>query len=80
MVEIFGIDKSGVSKHLKNVFESGELEEGAVVAKIATTAPDGKTYNIEHYSLDAILSVGYAQILEKRFSFAGGHQRSSANT
>lgn len=59
MAELFGIDKSGVSRHLKNIFDSGELKRDAVVAEIATTAKDGKTYQIEHYNLDAIISVGY---------------------
>ncbi len=59
MAEIFDIDDSGISKHLKNIFESGELHKIAVVAKIATTGSDGKTYNVEHYNLDAIISVGY---------------------
>lgn len=59
MSEIFDIDKSGVSRHLKNIFETGELIENSVVAKIATTGADGKTYNVEHYNLDAVISVGY---------------------
>lgn len=59
MAELFQIDKSGVSRHLKNIFESGELARDSVVAKIATTAADGKTYQVEYYSLDAIISAGY---------------------
>lgn len=59
MAELFDVDKSGVSRHLKNIFESKELEKLAVVAKFATTARDGKTYQVEHYNLDAIISVGY---------------------
>ena len=59
MAELFGVDKSGISRHLKNVFESGELSRDAVVAKFATTAADGKTYQVEHFNLDAIISVGY---------------------
>ncbi len=59
MADLFAIDKSGISRHLKNVFESGELERSAVVAKFATTASDGKTYQVEHFNLDAIISVGY---------------------
>jgi hypothetical protein len=59
MAELFGRDKSVVSRHLRNVFLSGELEREAVVAKTATTAVDGKTYQIEYFNLDAILSVGY---------------------
>ncbi len=56
---VFGRDKSVVSRHLKNIFVEGELDRAAVVAKIATTATDGKTYQVEYYNLDAIISVGY---------------------
>lgn len=65
MAELFGIDKSGISRHLTNIFETGELEEQLVVAKIATPNPHGKTTeNIQYsptnyYNLDAIISVGY---------------------
>ncbi len=59
MATLFGVDKSGISRHLKNVFESGELDRNSVVAKFATTAADGKTYQVEHFNLDAIISVGY---------------------
>ena len=56
---LFGRDKSVISRHLKNVFIEDELDKNSVVAKIATTATDGKTYQVEYYNLDAILSVGY---------------------
>lgn len=59
MAELFGRDKSVISRHLRNVFQSGELERGSVVAKNATTATDGKTYQVEFFNLDAIISVGY---------------------
>jgi hypothetical protein len=59
MAEVFDRDKSVVSRHLRNVFGSGELEREAVVAKHATTAVDGKTYQVEYFNLDAIISVGY---------------------
>ena len=59
MAELFGRDKSVISRHLKNVFESEELNRDSVVAKIATTADDGKVYQVDYYNLDAILSVGY---------------------
>ena len=59
MSELFGVDKSGISRHLKNIFETGELTRDSVVAFFATTAADGKTYNVEHFNLDAIISVGY---------------------
>ena len=56
---VFGRDKSVISRHLKNIFKETELNRNSVVAKIATTAADGKTYQVEYYNLDAILSVGY---------------------
>ncbi len=59
MAELFGRDKSVISRHLRGVFLSGELAREAVVAKHATTAADGKTYQVEYFSLDAIISVGY---------------------
>jgi len=57
--ELFGVDRTVITKHLKNIFESKELEENSVCAKIAHTANDGKKYNTKFYNLDAILSVGY---------------------
>lgn len=59
IAEVFGRDKSVISRHLKNIFEEGELRKNSVVAKNATTAADGKTYQVDFYNLDAILSVGY---------------------
>ena len=59
MADLFGRDKSVISRHLRTVFATGELEREAVVAKNATTAADGKTYQVEYFNLDAILSVGY---------------------
>ncbi len=65
MADLFGVDKSSISKHLKNIFAEGELSEEVVVAKIATTtqhgALDGKTQtrDVFFYNLDAIISVGY---------------------
>jgi prophage maintenance system killer protein len=59
LAELFGRDKSVVSRHLKNIFDTNELQRYAVVAKNATTAADGKTYQVEYYNLDAIISVGY---------------------
>ena len=59
MAEVFARDKSVISRHLRNIFREGELLREAVVAKNATTAADGKTYQVEYYNLDAILSVGY---------------------
>lgn len=59
IAELFGKDKSTISRHLKNIFGEGELDKNSVVANIATTAADGKTYRTDFYSLDAILAVGY---------------------
>ena len=65
MAELFGIDKSGISRHLKSIFESGELSEEKVVAKNATTSQHGaivgktQTTESKYYNLDAIISVGY---------------------
>lgn len=56
---LFGRDKSVISRHLKNIFKEGELERKSVVAKNATTAADGKIYQVEYFNLDVILSVGY---------------------
>jgi len=59
IAELFDRDKSVISRHLNNIFKSGELQRNSVVAKNATTAADGKTYQVEYYNLDAIISVGY---------------------
>ena len=59
MAELFGVQKAAVSKHLKNIFESGELQENAVVSKMETTAADGKNYLTAFYSLDVIIAVVY---------------------
>ncbi|MEG1107886.1 MAG: virulence RhuM family protein [Oscillospiraceae bacterium] len=59
IAELFQRDKSTISRHLKNVFSEGELDRNAVVANFATTAADGKLYQVDHYNLDVIISVGY---------------------
>ena len=59
IAQLFGRDKSGISRHIKNIFHSGELDENSVVAIFATTANDGKTYQVEYFNLDMILSIGY---------------------
>ncbi|MDX2226041.1 MAG: virulence RhuM family protein [Verrucomicrobiae bacterium] len=59
MAELFQRDKSVISRHIKNIFEEGELMRDSVVAESATTAADGKTYQVEYYNLDVIISVGY---------------------
>jgi prophage maintenance system killer protein len=57
--DLFERDKSVISRHLRNIFEEKELNKDSVVAKYATTASDGKIYNVEYFNLDAIISVGY---------------------
>ena len=59
MAELFQRNKFTISRHIKNVFESGELKPDSVVAKNATTAYDDKIYNVAYYNLDMIISVGY---------------------
>lgn len=59
LAELFGRDIKTIGKHIGNVFKEGELSKLAVVANFATTAADGKTYQVEHYNLDVIISVGY---------------------
>lgn len=56
---LFDRDYKTISKHIGNVFKEGELQEKSVVANFATTAEDGKTYQVKHYNLDVIISVGY---------------------
>ncbi len=59
MSHLFGRERSVVTKHIRNVFREGELDASAVCAKFAHTAADGKTYQVDHYNLDVIISVGY---------------------
>lgn len=59
LAELFQRDKSTISRHIRNVFAEGELTEGACVADFATHLPDGRTYQVTHYNLDVIISVGY---------------------
>ena len=55
---LFDRDYKTISKHIRNIFREGELEENSVVAKFATTAADGKTYQVDYYNLDVIISIG----------------------
>ena len=57
--ELFKRDKSVISRHAKNIFNTEELNKKSVVAKFATTASDGKVYQVDYYNLDLIISVGY---------------------
>ena len=59
MTGLFDRDKSVISRHISNVFKEGELDRSSVVAKNATTAADGKTYQVDYFNLDVIISVGY---------------------
>ncbi len=75
MSELFGVDKSGISRHLKNIFSTGELDEEVVVAKIATTTQHGaikgktQTSETKYYNLDVIISVGYRVNSKKATQF-----------
>ena len=59
MAALFERDKSTISRHIKNIFTEGELVRNSVVANFATTATDGKEYQVDYYNLDVIISVGY---------------------
>ncbi len=59
MADLFGVGIPAINKHLKNIFESGELQEDSVISILETTADDGKKYPTKFYNLDAIISVGY---------------------
>ena len=69
MCELFGRDKSVISRHINNIFKIGELDKNTVVAKNATTATDGKVYQVEYYNLDMIISVGYRVNSKKATKF-----------
>ncbi len=93
MAELFGINKSGISRHIKNIFETQELEESATVAKIATVQTEGDRSimrDLVHYNLDMIISVGYRvnskkekasnllYFITKNHSFVDGNKRIAA--
>ena len=59
MAQLFGRDKSIIGKHVRAVFKEGELQKNSVWAKFAYTASDGKTYQVDYYNFDVIISVGY---------------------
>ena len=69
MCELFERDKSVISRHINNIFKIGELDKNTVVAKNATTATDGKVYQVEYYNLDMIISVGYRVNSKKATKF-----------
>jgi len=59
IAEVFNVERSVITKHIRNILKDKELERSSVCAKFAHTASDGKTYQVEHYNLDVVLSVGY---------------------
>ncbi|MHB1275885.1 MAG: virulence RhuM family protein, partial [Candidatus Humimicrobiaceae bacterium] len=59
IADLFGVGIPAINKHLKNIFESRELQEDSVISILEITADDGKRYNTKFYNLDAIISVGY---------------------
>lgn len=59
MADLFQRDRSVIGKHIKNIFDEGELRKESVWAKFAHTAEDGKVYQVDYYNLDVIISVGY---------------------
>ena len=67
--ELFDIDRSVVNKHLKNIYESGELDENSTYAKFAQVADNVKTYQYKFYSLPAIIAVGYRTNSERATQF-----------
>ena len=69
MAELFDVERSVVTKHLKNIFVEKELEENSVCAKFAHTAEDGKKYQTQFYSLEAIIAVGYRVNSERGTQF-----------
>ncbi len=69
IAQLFDVDRSVVTKHLKNIFEEKELDENSVCAKFAQTADDGKTYQYKFYSLSAIIAVGYRTNSERATQF-----------
>lgn len=69
IASLFDRDKSVISRHISNIFKEGELVENSVVAKNATTATDGKVYQVEYYNLDMIISLGYRVNSKRATSF-----------
>lgn len=64
MAELFDVDRTVITKHLKNIFDDKELDENSVSAKFAHTASDNKKYITNYYNLDAIISVGYSYYMQ----------------
>ena len=66
MADLFQRDRSVIGKHIRNIFKEGELQKESVWAKFAYTAADGKTYDVDYYNLDVIISVGYRVQIQTR--------------
>lgn len=62
IAEIFGSERSVITKHIRNILKDKKLNKESVCAKMARTAEDGKTYQVQFYNLDVILSVGYPSL------------------
>ena len=69
IAEVFNIERSVATKHIKNLIKDGEIDEKSVCAKFAHTAEDGKTYDVQFYNLDVILAVGYRTNSSRAISF-----------
>ncbi|MCL4392964.1 virulence RhuM family protein [Patescibacteria group bacterium] len=69
MAELFDVEIPAISKHLKNIFETSELQEKSVISTLETTGPDGKKYKVKYYNLDAIIAVGYRVNSQKATHF-----------
>ena len=69
MAKVFNVDRTVITKHLKNIFTDGELNKNSVCANFAHTAEDGKTYKTDFYNLDSIISVGYRVNSKKATEF-----------
>ena len=69
MAKVFDVDRTVITKHLKNIFTDGELNKNSVCANFAHTAEDEKTYKTDFYNLDAIISVGYQVNSKKATEF-----------
>ena len=75
IAELFGRDVKTIGKHINNIFIEGELVRFSVVANFATTASDGKIYDVEYYNLDVIISVGYRVKSQKGVRFKNSHDK-----
>jgi hypothetical protein len=80
MAELYGVSIPAINQHLKRIFSDNELEESAVIKQYLITAADGKAYQTKHYSLQAIIAVGFKIETSGRCSSANGLTRSSRTT